>query len=184
MEERTKRELEELKQLRKHLQLQQELPKKISQAEAAMARSEARWEQSIIQKAKAQALKEMPMEKPVKKATDNEAKVDQEINGRIIDQWRKKDAAHMGFYIFLKVVAVIVSVVILLGFHGYIGWLVYNQSYPEFAPAFTLHPNFYEDIATDQYSYMMFAVGQLIISLGINGVLCYLLTKLGGSKKV
>lgn len=184
MDERTKRELEELKQLRKHLQLQQEIPQKIAQAETAMARSDSRWEQSIIQKARTQALKEMPMEKPVKKATDNEAKVDQEINRRIRDQWSKKNDAHTRFYIFVKVVAVIVSVVILLGIHGYMCWLVYNQSYPEFAPAFTLHPNYYEDIATDQFSYMIFAVGQLIISLGINGVLCYALTKLGGSKKV
>lgn len=182
MDERTQRELEELKKLRQHLQLQQELPQKIERAESAMKQSASRWESTMERKAKTQAQNELSAKKPNKKPTDHEEKVGREIRERIHREWSKKDDAHTGFYVFLKVFAVIVSVVILLGFHGYMGWQVYNQNYPEFLPAFTLHPNYYEDIATSQYIYMMFAVGQLIISLGINGVLCYAVNQLGGKK--
>lgn len=182
MDERTQRELEELKLLRKHLQLQQELPQKIEQAESAMKRSASRWESAMERKAKMQAQNELSGKKPVKKPTDHEEKVGREIREKIHREWSKKDDAHTGFYVFLKVVAVIVSIVILLGAHGYMGWQVYQQNFPEFLPTFTLHPNFYEDIETSQPIYNMFAVGQLIISLGINGVLCYAVNQIGGKK--
>lgn len=182
MDVRTQRELEELKILRKHLQLQQELPLKIEQAESGMKQSASRWESTMERRAKTQAQNEMSVKKPVKKPTNHEETVGREIREKIHREWSKKADFHTGFYIFLKVIAVIVSVVIILAVHGYMGWQVYNQNYPEFLPAFTLHPNFYEDIATSQYNYNMFAVGQLIVSLGINGVLCYAVNQIGGKK--
>lgn len=183
MDSRTQRELAELKELRYHLQRQKELPQKIEQAESAMKRSASQWESAMERKAKMQAQNELSGEKPVKKPTDHEEKVGREIREKIHREWSKKDDIHTGVYNFLKVTAVIVSIVILLGIHGYMGWQVYNQNYPEFLPSFTLHPNYYEDIATSQYNYNMFAVGQVIISLGINGVLCYAVNQFGGKKK-
>ncbi len=177
MDDRTLRELDELKKLRQNLQLQRDLPKRIEETEAALKQSEAAWEASIKRQADAQAQKAMTMQKPTPKATNNEKTVNREIDRTIEQEWRWKKTSYNRFSDSLKKILMAVSVGIILCAHVYIAWQVYQQISPVFTPSFTLHPNYYEDIATDQSLYLLFAIGQLIISACLNGALCVFINK-------
>lgn len=181
MDQKTQRELEELKQLRKHLQLQQDLPQKIKADKTAWDKSVDRWENDMKQKAWKQAQNEMSYKMPGRKPTDHAETVHAEIRRKIDNEWARKEKVHKTIKSILRVVSVIVAILIVLGVHWYIGTQVFGPDFnPEYASLMKMIPNIESDDAFDHETFTMLAIGQFFVIAAINGFLCFALNAFGG----
>lgn len=181
MDQRTQRELEELKHLRKHLQLQQDLPKKIKSDKSAWDKSVDQWENNMKQQAWKQAQAEMTFKMPGRKPTDHAERVSAEIRQKIDDEWARKEKVHKGVKSVLRVISVIVAILVVLGIHWYIGTQVFDPDFnSDYASLMKMIPGIESDDAFDQETFTMLAIGQFFVIAAINGFLCFALCAFGG----
>ena len=183
MDERTQRELAELKELRRHLQLQRELPEKIKSNKKAWDKSIAQWESAMKQQAWKQALDEMPFKMSDRKPTHHAQIVTEEIQQKIHDEYDRKEKVHKTIMATVRVIAVIVSILIVVGVHWYLGLQVFDSNFdPEYMSLMKMIPNINSDDAFDPETFTMLAIGQFIAIAAINSILCFVLNLAGGEK--
>lgn len=183
MDEKTRRELAELKELRYHLQRQQELPAKIKSMKDGLDRSASAWQRNIEAQAKKQAQNEMTYEMPAMKETDHSKKVSDEIQRKISEEWSRKESVHTAIMATVRVIAVIVAILIVVGIHWHMGLQVFSEDFnPEYMSLMKMIPDIESDDAFDAETFTMLAIGQFVVIAALNSILCFVLNAAGGEK--